>query len=191
MEPDPDICLDDLPLEQWEVSFNRKPTQFVIASLAQLARDNPMQDISDSISILSSRPDISDDESKIKYIAGILRQKRLERESPEIAAEEKKRSKDFYTLQKLWKQQPRGSGYLHKFVVFRWLKFCTVHEIQDAMILAEGIWSRLKAEMDDVLKAKQTDHTMMSILVGTQPAAFQATSRPPPEPRADGNYPSV
>lgn len=77
----------------------------------------------------------------IKYFCGICWNKIKTKENPNYISKNH--------LIKYWREQPRGSGYLHNGLLLKWMKKYDPVFIKEKMDIAQGIWQSLKNELED------------------------------------------
>ena len=88
------------------------------------------------------------DSERFKYMCGVLKNFYLRKINPEMARQKEQSGKDYYELLEYWKKQRRGSGYLPKYTVDKWLQVVTKEEIKEKMDITCGMWTDLKEEME-------------------------------------------
>jgi hypothetical protein len=149
-ESDADIsALDDKVFEAWVDAF-MYPSDEAVEGLLRLCSKNDVSAIVEAVRIARKKRDLQDDDARLKYVGGILRNKRLEATSPELAL----RLRNVRWLTKHWKNQPRGTGYLPVWTLSAWLKDCTPEEIRAVMDLTGGIYSELRNEVGALIESK-------------------------------------
>jgi hypothetical protein len=145
----------DAVTDVWKKVFGDSPSQKVEASLIRLLAHNPQDEILDAIQITSTRFHITSETDRLKYVSGILKNKRIEKVLPDKAAERYQLNKAVLVLQAHWNKQPRGTHYLDRSVIQEWLTDCSVDEIKAVMDVAEGYWARLREEMKRLIKSRR------------------------------------
>jgi len=116
------------------------PSDEAVKGLLRLTAKSDVSTLAEAVRIAGTKRDLQEDEARLKYIGGILRNKRLEATSPELAS----RLRNVKWLMKYWRNQPRGTGFLHTWMLADWLKVCTPEEIRAAMDLAGGYYRELR-----------------------------------------------
>jgi hypothetical protein len=139
-------------IDAWTESFGTSPSNIGELALARLSKNNPTEIVLDAIRVTVAKFQITSETDRIKYISGILRNKRIAKVFPDKAAERYERNKAKMILRGHWKRQPHGTGYLNDRLVEEWLTVCSVDEIKAVMDVAEGYWARLREEMGRVVK---------------------------------------
>jgi hypothetical protein len=148
--PDADIsALDDRVFEAWVDAFTY-PSDEAVKGLLRLTAKNEAVIVAESVRIAGKKRDLQEDDARLKYIGGILRNKRLEVTSPELAS----RLRNVKWLTEHWKNQPRGTGYLPVWMLKGWLKSCTPEEIRTVMDLTGGYYGELRNEMESLIESK-------------------------------------
>lgn len=142
-------ALDDTVFEAWVDAFTY-PSDEAVKGLLRFTAKNGVSTVAEAVRIAGKKRDLQEDEARLKYIGGILRNKRLESTSPELA----ERLRNFNWLMTYWQNQPRGTGFLHPWMLKDWLKTCTPEEIRAAMDLAGGYYRELREEMAALVESK-------------------------------------
>lgn len=150
-EGEPDIsALDDKVFEAWIDAF-MYPSDEAVKGLLRMTKKNDIATVAEAIRIAGKkRRELREDEARLKYTAAVLRNKRLEVESPELAS----RLRSVTQLKAHWTNQPRGTGYLPVWMLHSWLKSCSPDEIRAVMDLAGGHYRELREEMDSLIESK-------------------------------------
>ena len=149
-EQDADIAgLDDAVFEAWVDAFTY-PSDEAVTGLLRFTKKNDVPTVAEAVRIAGRKRDLQEDDARLKYIGGILRNKRLEATSPGLA----ERLRNVNWLMEYWKNQPRGTGFLHRWMLTDWLKVCTPEEIRAAMDLAGGYYRELREEMNTLIESK-------------------------------------
>ncbi|MDQ6700971.1 MAG: hypothetical protein M3Z36_12395 [Acidobacteriota bacterium] len=78
-------ALDNQIFEAWIDSFTY-PSDEAVEGLLRLAAKNDVSTVVEAVRIAGKKRDLEEDEARLKYISGILRNKRLEVTSPELAS---------------------------------------------------------------------------------------------------------
>ena len=139
----------------WYETFSEIPLSLA-EEFTKLLEKGDLDTITEAIQITGSKRDpIHGNDARIRYIYGILRHKLLESVAPERAAE----MKTIFSLQQYWQHQPRGSGYLNRSLLKKWLQVCTPDEIRSVMNSAGGLWADLKDEMERIVSARKASQT--------------------------------
>lgn len=135
----------DLLCETWKEQSNNIYSLSEIGknNLKCLLKNNTAEDIIEAIKISWSNTRIND-ESKWKYMCGILKNLKLKRDNPELAKQNEEFRQTYFRLLNYWKNQRRGSGYLPDYKIKEWLQNNTEDKIKECMDIAKGIWSDLK-----------------------------------------------
>jgi|TARA_R100000093_G_C1931779_1_gene68964 hypothetical protein len=81
-----------------------------------LSRGNNPHEILEAIDIAWSATNV-DDHEKFRYMCGVLKRLRLQRDDPELAGRERRIRKELNKFFNYWNNQKRGSGYLRTRVI--------------------------------------------------------------------------
>ena len=114
--------------------------QFRTATLKTFLRLLPKDQIIESVQIAINKFP-SDKDKAIPYFCGICWNKIKSKTDPTYEIKKQ--------LIGIWKNQPRGSGYLKKGILDYWLTKHTRDQIAEAMIKTRGIWAELRCVLGD------------------------------------------
>jgi hypothetical protein len=142
-----------------EIRLVRSHRRQLLRRSWRLASTTGAREIIEAIYITAAKRHIESPTERIKYVSGILRQKRLEKLLPDRATEKNEYNKAMVILKAHWSKQPRGAGYLDKRFVAKWLDYCSIDEIKTVMDVAEGIWSDLRTQMEGIIEARKEKQT--------------------------------
>lgn len=124
------------------------------SSIKKAFNSYPPEDVLKAIRIAWENERVQPD-SKIKYVYGVLKQMKLEKENPEMAKQHAEKRQSRAILFDYWNKQPRGSGYLPAYTLDEWMKELDEEDIKYCMDEAQGMWSDLKESIQSQIEMRK------------------------------------
>lgn len=113
--------------------------QFKQVTLKRFQKNLALQEIIDAMRLACSK--INQSDNSIKYFCGICWNKIKAKTDPLHTTKIK--------LKKYWEFQPRGSGYIKKGMLEKWLNRYSEEQIKQAMDNASGHWAKLRDKLGE------------------------------------------
>jgi hypothetical protein len=135
------------PFESWEYWFDVPPSDSVRASLMQRVKQHGAPEVIEAIAVAGMKfPMLETDDSRLRYVTGVLRRTALERVAPERAEEEYRLD----TICRYWDKKGVSEWPLYRNKVRRWLQYVDTEGIK-AVIHVSSSWRDFHSQIDEII----------------------------------------